>query len=119
VRSNEQLIDELRMAPEPWMDAAIVVAFESRFEFVGEDHPYPVSRLNFLASQGGIAIGLAGLTRTSGKDCDVLSTRVFSEFVGQAWAYRYMDILRGVVRNHSSSAYPTGHSGTSRRSRVS
>ena len=66
MRTDEQLVNELRMAPESWIDTAIVRAFESRFEFVREDHPYPAWRMNFLAAQGGLAIGLAGVN--TGKD---------------------------------------------------
>ena len=35
--SDQELVNALRAAPAPWMDAAIVVAFNNRFEFVGED----------------------------------------------------------------------------------
>jgi hypothetical protein len=37
MKSNEQLVDEIRRNREPWVDVAIVVAFEDRFEFVSED----------------------------------------------------------------------------------
>jgi hypothetical protein len=66
IKSNKQLVEELRTTPEPWMDAAIVVAFDDRFEFVGEDHPDPVSRLKFLLEQGGLPIAFAGLVPNSG-----------------------------------------------------
>jgi hypothetical protein len=101
MQSNQQLINELRMAPEPWMDAAIVVAFENRFEFVGEDHPDPMTRLHALLAEGGLAIGLAGVMPTTPGNVDGLRTQVFQEYVGQAWAYRYMDMLRGIFRGHS------------------
>ena len=91
------------MAPEPWVDSAIVVAFENRFEFVGEDHPDPVSRLHALLTQGGLAIGLAGVTPTTFTNGNVLHTRVFQEYLGQAWAHRYMDTLRGIVRGHAAT----------------
>jgi hypothetical protein len=83
------------------MDAAIVVAFENRFEFVGEDHPDPMHRLNALQEQGGLAIGLAGVTSGTYTDRDVFFAQVFQEYEGQAWAHRYMDALRGIVRGHS------------------
>jgi hypothetical protein len=79
------------------MDAAIVVAFENRFEFVGEDHPYPMSRLKYLEEQGGLAIGLARV-ETSAADQPAFSVQVFPEYEGQAWAHRYMDALRRMVR---------------------
>jgi hypothetical protein len=89
------------MAPDPWVDAAIVVAFENRFEFVGEDHPDPMSRLDSLLKEGGLPIGLAGvMPEALKKGGNVLHTQVFQEYVGQAWAHRYMDTLRGIVRNH-------------------
>ena len=99
VRSNRQLVDELRRAPDPWVDTAIVVAFEDRFEFVGEDHLDPTGRLNSLQAQGGFAIGLAGLKPGLHRNQTVLSTRVFSEYVGQAWAHRYMEILGRMGRD--------------------
>ncbi len=99
LRSNKQLVDELRAAPDPWVDAAIVVAFEDRFEFVGEDHPDPMRRLNGLQVEGGLAIGLAGVTRTP--RADVLHTQVFQEYLGQAWAHRYMAALQGIVQSHA------------------
>ena len=82
------------------MDTAIVVAFENRFEFVGEDHPDPMNRLNSLEKQGGLAIGLAGVKPNAYAD-RTFSAEVFQEYEGQAWAYRYMDTLRGIVRRHS------------------
>ena len=103
MQSNEQLVNELRTAPVPWMDAAIVVAFENRFEFVGEDHPDPMSRLNSLQQQGGLAIGLAGMEQGRDSQHTVFSAQLFQEFNGQSWAHRYMDILRGIVRSQSSS----------------
>jgi hypothetical protein len=101
-RSSKQLIEELRRAPEPWIDTAIVVAFEDRFEFVGEDHLDPLGRLNSLQAQGGLAIGLAGLKPGIQRNQSVLSTRVFGEYLGQAWAYRYMDLLSGMALSHST-----------------
>lgn len=101
LRSNKQLVDELRAAPKPWVDAAIVVAFEDRFEFVGDDHPDPMGRLTGLQVQGGLAIGLAGITRTRPTESDVLHTKVFQEYLGQGWAHRYMDTLQGIVRSHA------------------
>ena len=103
MQSNEQLVNELRTAPVPWIDAAIVVAFENRFEFVGEDHPDPMSRLNSLQQQGGLAIGLAGMEQAGDSKHAVFSAHLFQEFNGQSWAHRYMDILRGIVRSQSSS----------------
>ena len=100
LRSNKQLVEELRKAPDPWVDTAIVVAFENRFEFVGEDHPDPMSRLDSLLEQGGLAIGLAGVMRAPPRYGNVLHTRVFQEYRGQAWAHRYMDTLQGIVRKH-------------------
>ena len=100
LRSNKQLVEELRTAPDPWVDTAIVVAFENRFEFVGEDHPDPTGRLASLLEQGGLPIGLAGVMPATRTDCNVLHTQVFQEYVGQAWAHRYMETLRGIVRNH-------------------
>jgi hypothetical protein len=100
MRSNQQLVDALRMAPQPWVDTAIVVAFENRFEFVGEDHPDPMSRLHSLLAEGGLAIGLAGVASTTPTNGNVLQTQVFQEYSGQAWAHRYMDTLRGIVKSH-------------------
>lgn len=84
------------------MDAAIVVAFENRFEFVAEDHPDPMNRLNSLEEQGGLAIGLAGVNPTEYADRP-FRAEVFEEYEGQAWAHRYMDRLRGIVRRQSLS----------------
>jgi hypothetical protein len=102
MKSDKELMNALRAAPASWMDAAIVVAFDDRFEFVGEDHPDPIHRLNSLQEQGGLAIGLAGLH--SGEHADRgFRVQVFQEYEGQAWAHRYMDKLRGIVRRHSLS----------------
>jgi len=90
------------MAPRPWVDAAIVVAFENRFEFVGEDHPDPIRRLHALLAEGGLPIGLAGVTPATPAHGDVLHTLVFQEYLGQAWAHQYMDTLRGIVRRHAT-----------------
>jgi hypothetical protein len=103
MRSNKQLVNELKAAPALWMDAAIVVAFENRFEFVGEDHPDPISRLNSLQEQGGLAIGLAGVEPGVVPERTLFSSQLFHEFKGQIWAHRYMEILRGIVRRHASS----------------
>jgi hypothetical protein len=100
MQSNEKLVQKLRTAPWPWVDAAIVVAFENRFEFVGEDYPDPMSQLNSLQSQGGLAIAFAGLA--PGAHRAVFSAQLFPEFRGQAWAHRYMDILREIVWNQDS-----------------
>jgi hypothetical protein len=59
MKSNKELINALRAAPAPWMDAAIVVAFKNRFEFVAENDPYPISRLNFQ-KQGGPRYRVSG-----------------------------------------------------------
>jgi hypothetical protein len=104
LRSNKQLVEELRTAPEPWVDAAIVVAFENRFEFVGEDHPDPMSRLHSLLQEGGLPIGLAGVMPDGHTDGTALHTQVFQEYLGQAWAHRYMDTLRGIVRMHDNTS---------------
>jgi len=101
MRSNNELVEELRTAPGPWMDAAIVVAFENRFEFVSEDHPDPLGKLNSLQRQGGLAIGLAGVMPTAYTHPHFFS-QVFQEYKGQSWAHRYMEILHGIVRRHSS-----------------
>ena len=102
MRSNKELVDALRRAPDPWMDAAIVVAFENRFEFVAEDHPDPLNRLNSLQEQGGLAIGLAGVNPSKYADCPFMAD-VFQEYEGQAWAHRYMDRLRVIARHQSFS----------------
>lgn len=85
------------------MDAAIVVAFENRFEFVAEDHPDPMSRLNSLQEQGGLAIGLAGVKPSTYTDRPFFHAQVFQEYEGQAWAHQYMDALRGIIQRQSSS----------------
>jgi len=82
------------------MDAAIVVAFENRFEFVPEVHPDPMSRLNSLQERGGLAIGLAGVKPGENTSRAFLA-EVFQEYEGQAWAHRYMDTLRGIVQRRS------------------
>ena len=102
MKSNRELVNALRAAPGRWIDTAIVVAFENRFEFVAEDHPDPVYRLNFLQEQGGLAIGLAGVTPSKHADCAFMAD-VFQEYEGQVWAHRYMDKLRGIVRHQSFS----------------
>jgi hypothetical protein len=100
MQSNEKLVHQLRTAPWPWVDAAIVVAFENRFEFIKEDYPDPVSQLNSLQSQGGLAIAFAGMA--PGTHRAAFSAQLFPEFRGQAWAHRYMDILREIVWNQGS-----------------
>ena len=102
MQSNNELVDELRAAPEPWIESVIVVAFENRFEFVAEDHPDPASRLEFLQRQGGLAIGIAGVIPTpcSGRS---FSACMFKEYRNQAWALRYMDKLRRLVRCHKAN----------------
>ena len=102
MKSNEELLIALRAAPASWMDTAIVVAFDNRFDFVREDHPDPIKRLNSLQEQGGLPIGLAGL-ESSKYPARAFLVQVFQEYKGQAWAHRYMDTLRGIVRHHSSS----------------
>lgn len=101
MRSAKEFVKELRTSAGPWIDAAIVVAFENRFEFVAEDHPDPTARLNFLEEQGGLAIGLAGVKPTQ---CNNVTfyTKIFTEYEGQAWAHRYMDTLRRIVRRQCS-----------------
>lgn len=102
MRSLQELVNALRAAPAPWIDTAIVVAFESRFEFVAEDHPDPVRRLKFLEEQGGLPIGLAGVR--SGEFADrAFLVEVLPEYQGQAWAHRYMDRLQRMVRRQSLS----------------
>jgi hypothetical protein len=100
VQSNEKLVQKLRTAPWPWVDAVIVVAFGNRFEFVKEDYPDPMGQLTSLQSQGGLAIAFAGLV--PGTPRAVFSAQLFPEFRGQAWAHRYMDILREIVWNQDS-----------------
>ena len=102
MRSNKELVSALREAPGPWMDTAIIVAFENRFEFVTEDHPYPMKRLNALEKEGGLAIGLAGVKSNETVD-QAFRAQLFQEYEGQAWAHRYMDKLRGIVRRQYSS----------------
>ena len=102
MRSNKELINALRAAPGPWMDTAIIVAFENRFEFVTEDHPDPMKRLNALQEQGGLAIGLAGVKSSESVD-RAFRAQLFDEYEGQAWAHQYMDTLRGIIRSQSSS----------------
>lgn len=100
MKSNRELVNALRAAPEPWLDTAIVVAFENRFEFVGEDHPDPMTRLKSLEEQGGLAIGLAGIG--AGRNADpAFLAEVFEEYREQEWAHWYMDTLRQIVRRHS------------------
>lgn len=96
MRSNKELADELRTVPGSWIDTAIVVAFENRFEFVGESHPDPTGRLDSLELQGGLAIGLAGVQPTVCND-RVFLAQIFKEYEGQAWAERYMDRLRRMI----------------------
>lgn len=103
VRTNKQLVDELMTTQEPWVDTAIVVAFENRFEFVGEDHPDPMRRLDSLLKEGGLAIGLAGVMPTLHRNGVVLHTQVYQEYSEQSWAHDYMHTLRGIVRSHSNS----------------
>ena len=84
------------------MDAAIVVAFENRFEFVREDHANPMFQLNALQEQGGLAIGLAGVKPNQSGGC-AFRAQLFQEYEGQAWAHRYMDTLRRIARHQSYS----------------
>jgi hypothetical protein len=100
MRSNKELVNALRAAPAPWMESAIVVAFENRFAFVGENHPDPLNRLNSLQEEGGLAIGLAGVRQGEYANRTFVA-RVFQEYEGQAWAHRYMDKLRGIAEGHS------------------
>jgi hypothetical protein len=102
MKTNEQIVNALRTAPASWMDSAIVVVFENRFEFVAEDHPDPINRLHSLQEQGGLAIGLAGVTASGNLD-RAFGVQLFQEFEGQAWAHRYMDRLRGFVQDHRQS----------------
>ena len=83
------------------MDAAIVVVFDDQFKFVGEDHPDPMTRLNSLQEQGGLAIGLAGVKPTAYTDRAFVA-RVFEEYEGQGWAHQYIDALRRIVRGANS-----------------
>jgi hypothetical protein len=100
MKSTKELVNELRTAPGPWMDVAIVVAFDNRFEFVTEDHPDPTGRLNFLQEQGGLAVGLA-CVKPNPYNAAAFFTKVFPEYEGQAWAHRCMDTLRRIVRRQS------------------
>ena len=102
MRSNRELINALRAAPEPWIDAAIVVAFENRFEFVAEDHANPMYLLNALQEQGGLAIGLAGVKPGESGD-RAFRAQLFQEYEGQVWAHRYLDTLRKIARHRSHS----------------
>jgi hypothetical protein len=102
MQSNKELINALRAAPAPWMDTAIVVAFENRFEFVAEDHANPMYRLKALQEQGGLAIGLAGVKSSESGD-PAFRAQLFREYEGQAWAHRYMDTLRKIARHQSYS----------------
>jgi hypothetical protein len=101
MKSNKELVTALREAPGPWMDTAIIVAFENRFEFVTEDHPDPMKRLKALQEEGGLAIGLAGVKSSESVDRD-FRAQLFNEYEGQAWAHQYMDKLRGIVRRQSN-----------------
>jgi hypothetical protein len=102
MKSNRELIKALREAPAPWIDTAIVVAFENRFEFVAENHANPMYRLTALQEQGGLAIGLAGVKPGEFGNRS-FRTQLFQEYEGQSWAHRYMDTLRGMVRHQSYS----------------
>ena len=100
MRSTNQLVKELRNAPPQWIDTAIVVAFEDRFEFVSEESPFPITRLKFLEKEGGLAIGLAGMKsveRTPGAFC----SKIFKEYEDQSWAHRYMDRLRSMIQRNA------------------
>jgi hypothetical protein len=99
MRSTNELVKELRKAPEHWLDAVIVVAFEDRFEFVREDNSFPITRLNSLEKRGGLPIGLAGMKPTDNNDA--FCVKVFKEFEREAWAHQYMDTLRRIVRRNS------------------
>jgi len=97
---NKQLVNELRAArPAPWtcMDAAIVVVFRNRFGFVAEDHPDPMSRLNFLQEQGGLAIGLAGVkpssSRRHGSVFDMLTGTLAQSLDVGAKGFRFHCVL--------------------------
>ena len=102
MRSNKELINALRGAPAPWIDVAIVVAFDNRFEFIAEDHANPMYRLNALQEQGGLAIGLAGV-KPGESGYPAFGAQLFQEYEGQAWAHRYMDTLRRIARHQSHS----------------
>ena len=92
MRSTEELVNALRSAPSQWTDAAIVVAFDNRFEFVKEDTPDATGRLKLLEERGGLAIGLAGVENANAGR--VFMAKVFPEYEGQRWAHRSMDRLR-------------------------
>ncbi len=115
MRSNKEFVEALKTAPASWMDTAIVVAFDNRFEFVGEDHPSPISRLNSLQEQGGVAIGLAGIKPSAHTDGFFLA-EVFQEYQGQGWAHRCMDRLCGIVRSHSAQKHSRRKAKDSNRS---
>ena len=99
-RTTKEFIRELRTAPKQWVDAAIVIVFEDRFEFVSEDNPFPITRLKSLEVKGGLPIGLAGMKPTNDTN-DVFCVQVFKEYEGQAWAHQYMSKLCKIVQRHS------------------
>lgn len=102
MRSTSELVNELRNAPHQWIDTAIVVVLEDGFEFVSEANPFPITRLQFLEKQGGLAIGVAGMK--SAKDSPgAFCAKVFKEYEGQTWAHRYMEQLRRIVRRNSEN----------------
>ena len=101
MRSNREVVNELRTAPASWIDAAIVVVLDNQFKFVGEDHPDPMTMLNSLEEEGGLAIGLAGVTPTAYSDRAFVA-QVFEEYEDQGWAHQYMDKLRRIVRGANS-----------------
>ena len=90
----------MRNAPQQWIDTAIVVAFEDRFEFVSEDSPFPLTRLRFLENKGGLAIGLAGMKSVGNVPASFCS-KVFKEYEDQTWAHQSMDKLRRIVRRNA------------------
>ena len=100
MRSTKELVKELRNAPQQWVDTAIVVAFEDRFEFVSEESSFPVTRLKFLEKNGGLAIGLAGMKSVKHTPA-AFCAKVFKEYEDQSWAHRYMDRLRRIVRRNA------------------
>ena len=100
VRTTTELIKELRQAPQQWMDTAIVIVFEDRFEFVSEDSPFPVTKLTALENKGGLPIGLAGMKPTADSR-GAFCVQVFKEYESQAWAHQYMARLRKMVQRHS------------------
>jgi len=99
MRSTEELVNALRSAPSQWTDAAIVVAFDNRFEFVKEDTPDATGRLKLLEERGGLAIGLAGVENANAGR--VFMAKVFPEYEGQGWAHRSIDRLRKMVHRQS------------------